>query len=51
MKAMRFEVRLLLMAVVTALSGATGVAQQPPGPPTTLMSVSAEANRADAAGW
>ena len=35
MKAIRVGVRLFLMAVVTALSGATGVAQQPPGPPTT----------------
>ena len=35
MKAMRFGVRPFLVTVVTALSGATGVAQQPPGPPTT----------------
>ena len=35
MKAMRVGVGFFLLAVVLALSGATGVAQQPPGPPTT----------------
>ena len=35
MKAMRVGVGFFLLAVVLALSGATGIAQQPPGPPTT----------------
>ena len=35
MTAMRVGVGFFLLAVATALSGATGIAQQPPGPPTT----------------
>lgn len=35
MKAVQVGVGLLLVAAVPGLSGATGVVQQPPGPPTT----------------
>ena len=35
MKAMRIGARFVVIAAVAVLSGATAVAQQPPGPPTT----------------
>jgi len=35
MKAMRIGVRVVVIASVTVLSGATALAQQPSGPPTT----------------